>query len=47
MPRKYPEEFCRRAISLVRRSGQSVSTTASNLRITDSCLYVLIKRDLP
>jgi transposase-like protein len=44
MPRKYPAEFRQRAISLV-RSGQSVSKTASDLDITDTCLYNWLKQD--
>lgn len=44
MPRGYPAEFRRRAISLV-RSGQSVPKTAGDLGITDSCLYNWLKQD--
>ncbi len=44
MPRKYPEEFRRRAIALV-RSGQTVAKTASDLGITDACLYGWVKQD--
>ena len=44
MPRKYPEEFRRRAIALV-RSGQTVAKTASDLGITNACLYGWVKQD--
>lgn len=44
MPRKYPDEFRRRAIELV-RAGQSVSRTAADLGITDACLYHWVKQD--
>ena len=44
MPRKYPDEFRARAVALV-RSGQTVTKTAEDLRITDSCLYGWVKQD--
>lgn len=44
MPRKYPDEFRRRAVALV-RSGQTVTRTAADLGITDSCLYGWVKQD--
>ena len=44
MPRKYPDEFRARAIALV-RLGQTVTKTAGDLGITDSCLYGWIKQD--
>ena len=44
MPRKYPDEFRRRAIELV-RAGQSVTKTASDLEITSACLYGWLKQD--
>ena len=44
MPRSYPTEFRQRAISLV-RSGQSVVKTASDLGITNTCLYNWLKQD--
>jgi transposase-like protein len=44
MPRKYPDEFRQRAIALV-RAGQSVTKTASDLGITDTCLYNWVRQD--
>jgi transposase-like protein len=44
MPRAYPAEFRKRAVSLV-RSGQSVTATAADLGITDTCLYNWVKQD--
>ncbi len=44
MPRAYPAEFRRRAVSLV-RAGQSVTSTAADLGITDTCLYNWVKQD--
>jgi len=44
MPRKYPDEFRARAVALV-RSGQTVTKTAEDLGITDSCLYGWVKQD--
>jgi transposase-like protein len=44
MPRKYPDEFRQRAVALV-RAGQSVTRTASDLCITDTCLYNWVRQD--
>jgi transposase-like protein len=44
MPRAYPAEFRQRAVSLV-RSGQSVTKTASDLGITETCLYNWVRQD--
>ena len=44
MPRKYPDEFRARAVALG-RSGQTVTKTAEDLGITDSCLYSWVKKD--
>ena len=44
MPRKYPDEFRRRAVALV-RAGQRVTKTASDLGITDTCLYNWVRQD--
>ena len=44
MPRKYPDEFRHRAVALV-RAGQSVTKTASDLGITDTCLYGWVGQD--
>jgi len=44
MPRKYPAEFRQRAVSLV-RAGQSVTKTAADLGITDTCLYNWVRQD--
>lgn len=44
VPRKNPDEFRARAIALV-RSGQTVTKTADDLGITDSCLYGWVKQD--
>jgi len=44
MPRSYPVEFRQRAVALV-RAGQSVTATASDLGITDTCLYNWVKQD--
>jgi transposase-like protein len=43
-PRKYPDEFCLRAAALD-RAGQSVTKTASDLGITSTCLYGLVRQD--
>jgi transposase len=44
MPRGYPAEFRQRAVSLV-RAGQSVTKTAADLGITDTCLYNWVRQD--
>ena len=44
MPSKYPDEFRRRAVELV-RAGQSVPKAAADLGITDACLYGWVKQD--
>lgn len=44
MPRKYPDEFRRRAVALV-RSGQAVTRTAADLGITASCPDGWVKQD--
>lgn len=44
MPRAYPAEFRQRAVSLV-RAGESVSKTAADLGITDTCLYNWVRQD--
>jgi transposase len=44
MPRAYPAEFRQRAIALV-RAGQSVTKTAADLGITDTCLYGWVRQD--
>jgi transposase-like protein len=44
MPRKYPDEFRQRAIALV-RAGGSVTKTAADLEITDTCLYGWVRQD--
>lgn len=44
MPRAYPAEFRWRAVSLV-RAGQSVTSTAADLGITDTCLYNWVRQD--
>jgi len=44
MPRKYPDEFRRRAVELV-RAGQSVAKTADDLGITQACLHGWVKQD--
>lgn len=44
MPRRYPDEFRRRAIALV-RAGQSVAQTSVGLGITSTCLYNWLKQD--
>jgi transposase len=44
MPRKYPDEFRRRAVSLV-HSGEAVTKTAADLGITDTCLYNWVRQD--
>lgn len=44
MPRKYPDEFRQRAVALV-RAGQSVTKTAADLGITDTCLYNWVRQD--
>jgi transposase-like protein len=44
MPRAYPAEFRRRAIALV-RAGQTVTKTAADLGITDTCLYGWVRQD--
>ncbi len=44
MPAKYPDEFRRRAVELV-RAGQTVPKTAADLGITSSCLYSWVRQD--
>jgi len=44
MPRKCSDEFRAPAGALV-RSGQTVTKTADDLGITDSCLYAWVKQD--
>ena len=44
MRKKYPDEFRRRAVELV-RAGQPVSKTAADLGITHTCLYNGVKQD--
>jgi len=44
MPRAYPSEFRQRAVALV-RAGQSVTKTAADLGITDTCLYNWVRQD--
>ena len=44
MPRAYPAEFRQRAIALV-RAGQSVTKTAADLGITDTCPYGWVRQD--
>ena len=44
MPRAYPAEFRQRAVSLV-RAGQSVTKTAADLGITDTCLSNWVRQD--
>ena len=44
MPRNYPDEFRARAVALV-RSGQTITKTAEDLGITDSCLNGWVKQD--
>ena len=44
MPRRYPDEFRKRAVDLV-RAGQSVVKTADDLGITNACLYLWLKQD--
>lgn len=44
MPRRYPDEFHRRAVALI-RAGASVSKSADDLGITSTCLYNWLKRD--
>lgn len=44
MPRRYPDEFRKRAVDLV-RAGQSVAKTADDLGITSACLYLWVKQD--
>ena len=44
MPRKCPDEFRARAVSLV-PSGQTVTKAAGDLGITDACLYGWVKQD--
>jgi transposase len=44
MPRKYPDEFRQRAVALV-RAGQSVTKTAADLGVTDTCLYNWVRQD--
>jgi transposase len=44
MPRAYPAEFRHRAIALV-RAGQTVTKTAADLGITDTCLYGWVRQD--
>ena len=44
MPRAHPPEFRQRAVSLV-RAGLSVTKTAADLGITDTCLYNWVRQD--
>ena len=44
MPKKYPDEFRRRAVELV-QAGQPVSRTAADLGITHTCLSNWVKQD--
>jgi transposase-like protein len=44
MPRKYPDEFRRRAVELA-WAGQPVSKTADDLGITHTCLSRWVKQD--
>jgi transposase-like protein len=44
MPAKYPDEYRRRAVELV-RAGQSVPKTGEDLGITSSCLYGWVRQD--
>ena len=44
-PAKYPEEFRRDAVELVRTSGRSIIEVAMSLGITDSTLHNWLKAD--
>ena len=44
-PAKYPEEFRRDAVELVRTSGRSIIEVATSLGITDSTLHNWLKAD--
>jgi transposase len=44
MPRPYPAEFRARAVALV-RAGKPITTTASELGISQSCLHNWIRQD--
>ncbi len=44
-PPKYPEEFRRDAVELVRTSGRSIVDVATSLGITDSTLHNWLKAD--
>jgi len=44
-PAKYPEEFRRDAVELVRTSGRSIIDVATSLGITDSTLHNWLKSD--
>lgn len=44
MPRKYPDDLRARAAALV-RSWQTVTKTAEDVGIADSCLYGRVKQD--
>ena len=44
-PAKYPEEFRRDAVELVRTSGRSIIDVATSLGITDSTLHNWLKAD--
>ena len=44
-PSKYPEEFRREAVDLVRTSGRPVVDVARSLGVTDSTLHNWLKAD--
>jgi transposase len=44
-PSKYPEEFRREAVELVRTSGRPVVDVARSLGVTDSTLHNWLKAD--
>ena len=44
-PAKYPEEFRRDAVELVRTSGRSIIEVATSLGFTDSTLHNWLKAD--
>jgi transposase len=44
-PTKYPEEFRREALELVRASGRSIADVARSLGITDSTLHNWLKAE--
>ncbi len=44
-PAKYPEEFRRDAVELVRTSGRPIADVARSLGITDSTLHNWLKAD--